>query len=66
MTDQPTAEARCAACGARWSRMGDRWLVTDIHGRLTMAENGGAPLLRCPVCKALVAPAGAKVAEERG
>jgi hypothetical protein len=46
----PPAEARCPACGARWSRSARYWLVTDVHGRLTLPPAGEEELTHCLVC----------------
>lgn len=63
MTDQPTGDPRCAVCGSRWTPLGMRWLVTDVHGRLS-TQDGPAVLARCPVCQAVQQAGKATVTEE--
>jgi hypothetical protein len=62
----PPVEARCPACGARWSRSARYWLVTDVHGRLTLPPAGEEELTHCPVCGVRVTPGKATVREEKG
>jgi hypothetical protein len=65
MTEIPTGERRCPNCSARWARSGSGWLVTDIHGRLSVYPNREEPLARCPVCGALQATGKATVVEKK-